>query len=173
MKRLLPVFAVLLLAGCGGSAASVVTVTRMAALLRSCSKIDESPIQLCERPGAREYTTAFYVTRDERLVALPIGHPPGSKVGHWVTAYLSPDRKTLLAQWSAECEEPQAFFVAAVGGVPRSLSAATDVSIAHGWTRRGRAIVEFPHGGCGGTAGRPGVYLVSLDGTRRFLAPAQ
>ena len=169
----LPLLAVVLLAGCGGSAASIVTVTRTAAPFSSCSRIDESLIQLCERPAARGYTTAFFARCGERLVALPVEHPPGSKVGHWVTAYLSPDSKTLLAQWSAECEEPQAFFVAAAGGVPRALAGRSDVSIGHGWTSGGRAIVEFPRGTCGGTASRPGMYLVSLDGTRQFVAPAQ
>jgi hypothetical protein len=171
--RRLPLLAVLLLAGCGGSAASVVTVTKTAPSPRSCSRIEESPIVLCHRTAARFYTTAFYRTRDRRLVALPIAHPPGSKVGHWATAYVSPDRKTLLAQWSAECETPQAFFVAAAGGVPRALGGRSDESIAHGWTSDGRAIVEFPHGVCGGTVRRPGVYLVSLDGTRQFLAAAE
>ena len=38
--------------------------------------------------------------------ALAIGKPPGAKVGHWAKAYLSPDGKTFLAQWSAECEVP-------------------------------------------------------------------
>jgi hypothetical protein len=169
----LSLLAVLVLAGCGGSAASVVTVTRTAPAPRSCSRIEESPIALCRLMKAREYTTAFYVTRRGRLVPLPIGHPPGSKVGHWVTAYISPDRKTLLAQWSAECEVPIAFFVAARGGVPRALSDGNQESIAHGWTGDGRAIVDFPSGPCSGTAERPGLYLVSLDGTRQFLAAAQ
>jgi hypothetical protein len=169
----LALLAVALLAGCGGSAASIVTVTRTAAPVNSCSRIGESLIQICERQVAGEYRSSFYVRHGERLDALPIEHPPGSKVGHWVTAYLSPNNKTLLAQWSAECEEPQAFFVASAGGVPRSLADRSDVSIAHGWTSDGRAIVEFPRGTCGGTASRPGMYLVSLDGTRQFVAPAQ
>jgi hypothetical protein len=165
--------ALLLLAGCGGSGTSVVTVTRAAAPTPSCSTVSDSAIRLCERPTAREYTTAFYVRRGERLAALPITDPPRAKAGHWVTAYLSPDHKTLLAQWSAECEVPIAFFVAARGGVPRSLSAGDQSSIAHGWTADGRAIVDFPSGPCSGTASRPGLYLVSLDGTRRLIAPAR
>ncbi len=168
-----PLLALLLLAGCGDSGTSVVTVTRAAAPTPSCSTVSDSAIRLCERPAAREYTTAFYVRRGERLAALPITDPPRAKAGHWVTAYLSPDHKTLLAQWSAECEVPIAFFVAARGGVPRSLSAGDRESIAHGWTSGGRAIVEFPNGPCGGGTSRPGVYLVSLDGTRQLIAPAR
>lgn len=166
---------VLLLAGCGGSASSVVTVTvtKAAAPQRSCTRIVDSPIQLCELRGAREYTTAFFATRRGRLVALPIEHPPGSKVGHWVTAFLSPDRKTLLAQWSAECEVPIAYFVAARGGVPHALSTGAQDSIAHGWTVDGRAIVDFPSGPCGATARQPGLYLVSLDGSRRLVAASK
>ena len=171
MKRLV-LLGVLLLAGCGASPTSVVTVTTPVAPSRSCSKVSDL-IVLCERPAAQGYTTAFYVRRGERLSALHIGKPPGSKFGHWVTAFLSPDRKTLLAQWSAECEVPIAYFVPARGGVPRALTEENDESLAHGWTSDGRAIVEFPHGPCGGGASRPGLYLVSLDGTRRLLTAAQ
>ena len=107
--RRLPLLAVLLLAGCGGSAASVVTVTSAAAPFSSCSRINDSPIQLCERPTAREYTTAFFARRGERLVALPIENPPGSKAGHWVTAYLSPiaDRSSPLL-YTNEGRQPDA-----------------------------------------------------------------
>ena len=173
MSRFATVLAVALLAGCGGSAASIVTVTKTAAPARACSTIGDSLIQLCQSRRTREYTTVFYVRRGERLAALPVTKPPGSKVGHWVTAYLSPDRKTLLAQWSAECEVPVAYFVAARGGTPRALSTGAEESVAHGWTGDGRAIVEFPKGVCGGTAGRPGLYLVSVDGARRLLTPTQ
>jgi hypothetical protein len=173
VKALPLLLAMLLLAGCGGSGASVVTVTRAAAPGRSCAKVTDSML-LCERPKTREYTTSFFVRgADGRLSSLPVENPPREPAGHWVTAYLSPDGKTLLAQWSGECETPSAYFVAAVGGTPRALADRGDESLAHGWTGDGRAIVEFPKGVCGGTAGPPGLYLVSLDGARRLLAPLQ
>ena len=88
---------------------------------------------------------------------------------------LSPDRKTLLAQWSAECEFPIAFFVDGRDGavrpvVGRSLRDAP-MSIADGWTQDGRAIVELPAAACGNGIHKPGIYLVALDGTRTLVQP--
>jgi hypothetical protein len=106
---------------------------------------------------------------------LPSQKPAGAKVGHWARAYLSPDRKTLLAQWSAECEIPVAFFAEGRDGavrpvVGRSLRDAP-MSIADGWTQDGRAIVEFPAAACGNGIHKPGIYLVALDGTRTLVQP--
>jgi hypothetical protein len=101
-------------------------------------------------------------------------NPDGSKkqvvVGHWEWAALSPDGSTFLAEWSAECEVPIAYFVPAAGGVPRRVTDETaDLgtpveSRALGWTNDGRAIVRFPKAlGCGPLSQRPGVYLVGRD----------
>jgi hypothetical protein len=104
---------------------------------------------------------------------LAIGEPPGAIVGHWSKAYLSPDGRTFLAQWSAECEVPFAFLVPARGGVPRVVTGEADwakapQSTADGWTGDGRAIVEVWRGDCGLRGGR-GLYLVARDGTRRAI----
>lgn len=89
-------------------------------------------------------------------------------VGHWAGVRLSPDRRTLLVQWSAECETPQVFLVTRGTGSTRRVGGAADESIALGWTRDGRALVHFPTGVCGGTYhGGPGVYAV--DGHRLRL----
>jgi hypothetical protein len=162
--------AVLLVAGCGGQ--KVVTVTRtVTSSAPACSSIGESALAICAvgKPAAGADETAFFSTRGGHRVRVPVQRPRGSMVGHWVTAYLSPDGKTLLAQWSAECEVPIAYFVSARGGSPRPVSADAAESVAHGWTDGGRAIVEFPNGPCGTGAKRPGIYLVSLDGRRRLL----
>jgi hypothetical protein len=102
--------------------------------------------------------------------ALAIGKPPRAKVGHWAKAYLSPDGKTLLAQWSAECEVPRAFLVPVRGGTPRVVTGEADwgkahPSVADGWTEDGRAIVEVWSGDCGAAAKHARIYLVAQDGT--------
>jgi hypothetical protein len=99
-----------------------------------------------------------------------VGGPPGSvhdglQVGHWADAWLSPDGRTLLAQWSAECEIPIAFFVDAERGSMRPVTgeqrwAKAPESIALGWAADGRARVRLTKGYCGGTKHPPGVYLV-------------
>jgi len=87
--------------------------------------------------------------------------PNTSPIGHWAGVQLSPDRRTLLAQWSAECETPQAFLVSRRTGSALRLGGAADDSIALGWSNDGRALIHFPSGVCGGTyRGGPGVYAV-------------
>ena len=82
--------------------------------------------------------------------ALPTQRPAGAKVGHWAGAYRSPDGKALLAQWSAECEVPIAFFVRGRDGAPKPVVGKSlrdaPMSVADGWTQDGRAIVEFSDG---------------------------
>jgi hypothetical protein len=94
--------------------------------------------------------------------------PNIAPVGHWSGVRLAPDGRTLLAQWSAECETPQVFLVTRGTGRTRRLGGAADESIALGWTRDGRALVHFPTGVCGSTyRSGPGVYAV--DGRRLRL----
>jgi hypothetical protein len=104
---------------------------------------------------------------------LPTQRPAGAKVGHWAGASPSPDGKTLLAQWSAECEVPIAFFVRGRDGVPTPVLGKSlrdsPMSVADGWTQDGRAIVEFPAAACGSGIHKPGIYFVSLDGSKTLV----
>lgn len=97
------------------------------------------------------------------------------KAGSWEAAALSPDGLTVLAQWSAECESPTAFFLSAAGGAPRAVTGEVDVrnapeSVALGWSNNGKAIVDLPEGGCGNGSTPPGVYLIDpMSGKRSLL----
>lgn len=76
---------------------------------------------------------------------IPIATPTEAPGGHWSGGFLAGD--TLLAQWTAECEVPYAFFVPARGGTPRLVTGERSMenapaSIAHGWTISGEAIIE-------------------------------
>jgi hypothetical protein len=169
-------------AGCGGGENETSPSQPGAALrakLRSCEKVGKEPsalIVLCRENGPDEHGV-FLVDDGAHTTELAIG-PPGptpsasaaGRVGHWDWAALSPDGTTLLAQWSAECEVPVAFFIPASGGEPRVVSGEKDWalspnSIALGWTTDGRAIVLFPDSAPCGSARDPGLYLVSSDGT--------
>jgi hypothetical protein len=87
--------------------------------------------------------------------------------GSWIWAAASPDGKTILAQWSGECEVPQAFLLDADGGSPRAIAPMDATSTALGWSTDGRAIVFLPKlPGCG-SDWKPGTYLVSADGKQR------
>jgi hypothetical protein len=158
-------FVLLIAAGCGSS---VRTVTRVERTSTGCNGI------------AADLTIRYAICGGHRFVRdgrpISIDDPPGAKVGHWASAFLSPDDSTFLAQWSAECEVPIAFFVSVRGGLPRTVTgegnwADAPESVADGWTQDGRAIVELPRGACGTSANRPGIYLISLGGRRKFLAP--
>jgi len=148
----------LVLAGCGS------TTTRTITHVQRCN-------------GIAADLSFHYAICGNRFVRdgddLAIGKPPGAKVGHWAKAYLSPDGKTFLAQWSAECEVPFTFVVPARGGVPRVVTGEADwanapQSTADGWTEDGRAIVELSHGDCG-LPSRRSIVLVAQDGTRTAI----
>jgi hypothetical protein len=93
--------------------------------------------------------------------------PRMTERGHWTWAAASPDGRTILAQWSGECEVPQAFLLDADGGSPRAVAPMDAQSEALGWTTDGRAIVFLAQQPACGTEFRPGTYLVSADGTER------
>jgi len=149
---------VLVLAGCGST--KTVTVTR---------------VQQCN--GIAADLSFHYAICGNRFVRdgeeLAIGKPPGAQVGHWAKAFLSPDGKTFLAEWSSECEVPFAFLVPVRGGVPRVVTGETDwarasPSQADGWTGDGRAIVEVWRGDCGLESQRD-VYFFAQDGSRTAI----
>jgi hypothetical protein len=102
--------------------------------------------------------------------------------GLWRDVFVSPDGKTLLAQWSGECESPNAFFIPARGGTPRDVSGNQNwtrapESGAVGWAKDGRALIRLFGPACGTGAHRPGLYLIDPDSGRaefvRKLTPRE
>ena len=85
---------------------------------------------------------------------------PATKLGSWQRVWLSPDRRTVLALWSGECEIPTAYLVRVRDGRLKPLGTETSPL---GWTHDGRAVVRFANG-CGSPPQPPGVYLVDADG---------
>jgi hypothetical protein len=185
-RKLAGLFAVLALAavGCGAEDREGASTSRDSTQptgtapseFRSCQETStgrSALIVLCQERKQGQHGV-FLLDEGGQRSALPIAPPETASdsvlVGHWDWAALSPDGETLLAQWSAECEVPIAFFVPARGGKPRVVSVQDDwttspTSIALGWTTDGRAIVLFPEANPCGLVGRPGLYLVASDGT--------
>jgi len=95
-------------------------------------------------------------------------YPPGLPGGYWQYGALSPSGQQLLAQWSGECEVPQAYLVDTSTGditpVGNSISADAPESEALGWSSAGLPVVEFPMGACGPGEKTAGVYLTSPTG---------
>ena len=93
----------------------------------------------------------------------------GRRGGYWRSAELSPDRRTLLLQWEGECEIPTAYLAHSDGtGLRPAVGSEATESLALGWTRSGRAVLDLPHGACGASVRRPGIYLLDPR-TRRAL----
>jgi hypothetical protein len=138
-------------------------------------------LRLCFQPNANDHGR-FVLSSGATAREVAVS-PPGptaaatdaGKIGHWAWGAVSPDEKTLLAQWSAECEVPIAFLVDLANGAPTPVTGEADwaespMSLALGWTTDGRAIVFLPQGGgCGAGASPPGVYLYSEAGEGALL----
>jgi hypothetical protein len=120
-------------------------------------------------------------------VGLPRPAGAVAGVGRWTYALPGPN-DLVLAQWSGECEVPNAMFVLP-GQVPLAVTGGRSLrapeSVALGWDDRGRAIVDLREGVCGTSFERPGIYAFTgpgagelifrdpdLDGARMWGAPA-
>ena len=167
-------------AGCGAGEERAVTTTRTAAATTTrtvparppdCIAARSPGFRLCRhRFGQPPRTPARIERRDGDGWRVVAKGPPGSvhdglQIGHWAGAWLSPDGETLLAQWSAECEIPIAFFVDVERGTMRPVTGEkkwveAPESVALGWAPDGRARVRLTEGVCGGSKHPPGVYLV-------------
>jgi hypothetical protein len=122
------VLAVAALAGCGGEEERAQTTARPSvANPPRCTATHARGFRVCARAAGAPRTPATIQRRNGMRWSVLVGGPPGSahdglQVGHWADAWLSPDGSTLLAQWSAECEIPIAFFVDAEGGSMRPVT---------------------------------------------------
>ena len=135
MRWLAIVLSVLVAGGCGGAKKSA------APKFSNCVAAS-GPYSICGR-GPKGGSGPSRIVRAGAVVAGPI-----EKVGRWLGLYVSPDGKTLLAQWSGACEISTAYFVSAAGGKPRPLTnyaKGSAESGAYGW-RGSRALVSLPRG---------------------------
>jgi hypothetical protein len=133
---------------------------------------------LCGYPlGGRKAASTVQVRAPGGSVRILFGPAEGAALpaGWWTSAFLSRDGSRLLLQWSGECEIPVAFFARTSGGKATTVTGQPGLrgapeSVALGWSRDGRAVVDLPKGACGGSASRPGVYLIDpASGKRAYV----
>ncbi len=149
--------ALLVAAGCGGrtdaprahaAKAPFARCTHASRGFRACT--------VFSAPGER---SALYGNAGSGWVVVR-GRLPG-KAGWWRRVVASPDRRTLLAQWSGECELQSTYLVSPADGAARPVFAG-QASEALGWTTAGLARVRLAEQVWRGNALllRPGIYLV-------------
>jgi hypothetical protein len=99
-----------------------------------------------------------------------VARAPG-RIGHWQRASFAPRGSAFFAQWSAECEVPVAFLVAAGRMRPYGGTTLRDApsSVALGWLPNGSVVVHFPQGACGGAFRTPGIYVIRRAGRTQLL----
>ncbi len=91
-----------------------------------------------------------------------VAGPADGRHGWWRRIVASPDRKTLLAQWSGECEIQSSYLVSTETGKARPIFRGRE-STAAGWSRDGRARVRLPaslYGADKKIRFQAGIYLV-------------
>jgi hypothetical protein len=165
--------------GCGGSdqGAAPATTVRVTVTVSdwaagdcdAAGKHDGAVYRVCY---SSPHERGLEVVRRGRVEEVPVEDPPGRGIGHWRWAAVSPDGRTFLATWSAECEVPTAFTFPVEGGRPEAVTGERDwvdapESEALGWTTDGEPLVRLPKGACGTTAAEPGTYVFEDGGRRR------
>jgi hypothetical protein len=155
----------LVIAGCGGGGGEQAAAPR-------------TPHQLCEATRAPGYTVCGYPLQQQvpssiwrsfgRGAVKLTGPAEKAKhdrrpAGFWVGERLfpSPDGKTLLVQWSGECEVQSTYLVSSDTGTRRAVLGSADESSALGWTKEGLAKIRIPRPVCGGAHLSAGIYTVN------------
>jgi hypothetical protein len=125
---------------------------------------------LFDSPGTARIVLRHPDGSMQDLVPLPSGPDiQGRTIGFWRGVVLSPDRSTLLLQYSGNCEVPLVFTASRSGGAPTGLMEPNPEAVALGWASDGRAVVQLPSIGCGDGSPRPGVYLVTAAGRQTLV----
>jgi hypothetical protein len=146
----------------------------------------KSKPHVCQETSAYGYTVCGYPLQPRRPSTLwtssgrsavrlagpatPAQHSLPS--GFWVPEriFASPDGKTLLAQWSGECESQSTYLVSTTSGEVRSILDPAAESTALGWTKDGRAEIKVPRSICGASgASVPGIYAVDRASLKLML----
>jgi hypothetical protein len=132
--------------------------------------------------GRIEHGTVLPTTVEElvggrrKRLAGPAEVATHGPAGYWVYARVAPDRRTLVVQWSGECESPAAFLIERDRRL-RPVGSATrpaPESRAMGWSPTGHLVVDFPGGVCAGSYhGGPGIYSIDRDGTPKLIVRAK
>ncbi|HYX88243.1 MAG TPA: GTPase RsgA [Gaiellaceae bacterium] len=164
MRTALVASAALVLAGCGGGGGERTAVAP--APRHVCEPTRAPPYAVCGYPLQKREPSSIWRSFGRSAVELTgpaetVRQDPHPS-GFWVRErlFVSPDGKTLLAQWSGQCEVQSTYLVSAETGRRRAILAPADESSALGWTKAGLAKIRIPRPVCGGAHLAAGIYAV-------------
>jgi hypothetical protein len=130
----------LVLTGCGGERVARAKVETTTASRERCTHVS----------GGFRACTAFGNSRERSRIERRVmrrwtmfARPPRDRHGWWRRIVASRDGKTLLAQWSGECEIQSTYLVSTRNRKARPIFRDTS-STAVGWSEDGRARVRLP-----------------------------
>jgi hypothetical protein len=166
MRVALAFAVVLVVAGCDGGSRSehaeagkVTTPGSHLAASQKCTHVSRG-FRACTRFfEQRDEQSAIYRRDGDQWTKVRGGLP--GRHGWWRRVIAPSDRRTLLGEWSGECESPSTYFVSAADGNVRPIFQGHN-STAAGWTHPGPARVRLSEEiWRGPTKLRdPGMYLV-------------
>ena len=160
MRWALVIGVAVLAAGCGGShektadekiRAQMAKVETTCAEGINCGGNHFRPFRRCTHVsrGFRACTTFFELKNEQTAIYRHVGDrwakvagPVPGRIGWWLRVIASPDRRTLLGQWSGECESLSTYLVSTADGKARPLFGQRS-SAGLGWSADGRARVRL------------------------------
>jgi hypothetical protein len=150
--------ALVVAAGCGGGSDAPPPAHAAKAPFARCSHASGG-FRACTVFSAPGERTALYWYAGSHWKV--VRGPLAGRAGWWRRVVPSPDHRTLLAQWSGECELQSTYLVSAADGGARPVFAG-HASEAVGWTPAGLARVRLAEQVWRGKrlVHRPGVYRV-------------
>jgi len=134
-----------LAAGCGAGKPAARATTQPSSE-RVCEAAQAPGFRTCLRPTPPSEPTIERRT-DSGWKVIARSLKPDEPSARWYDVSLSPDRKTLVADWGYPCDSAVVVFVPASGGRPRLVTGGTDwrhapVTRSLGWMPGGKARVR-------------------------------
>jgi hypothetical protein len=167
MRWVLGVALVIAVTGCGGApklAGQAATKEPIVKPLRRCTHTS-SGFRACTAFGFPVGGERSSIQRRDGTEWKILVGPPKARHGWWRRIVASADGRSLLAQWSGECEIQSTYLVATASGKERPIFRGNS-STAIGWSEPGRARVRLPaplYGTDKSILFQSGIYLVDSE----------
>jgi hypothetical protein len=165
MRWVLAVGVAVVLTGCGGGPKTVERAPQ-------AKKVVKHPHKCTHVSGGYRACSTFlsrgersWIQQQEGARWRNVLDPPPVRNGWWRRIVTSPDRQTLLSQWSGECEIQSTYLVSTETWKVRAIFRRSS-STALGWAEDGRARVRLSapvYGADKRIRFRPGIYLVEPE----------